>query len=88
MVYWGPARTGLNWFTRGSVDTPEPAPDFRTRAVRRTRPAPAKGCTSRLGATAFTGENTDRPPRCWLSPDRPGNIRTTSAKSLYRPVFH
>lgn len=63
MAYWGLARTGLNWFTRGSVDTPELKRylDFLNEAVRRKDSSSARErMYIEAWATAFTGENTDR----------------------------
>jgi len=63
MAYWGLARCGLNWFTRGPVDTPETRRylDFLKEAVRRKESVtPRERMYVEAWATAFTGDGKER----------------------------
>ena len=59
MAYWGLARTGLNWFTRGDLDTPETKRylDFLNEAVRRKDSVtPRERMYIEAWATVYFGE--------------------------------
>ncbi|HTA29061.1 MAG TPA: hypothetical protein VK731_01175, partial [Candidatus Cybelea sp.] len=61
MAYWGLARTGLNWFSRGPIDTPESKRylDFLKEAVRRKDAvSPRERMYIEAWATAFSLEST------------------------------
>jgi hypothetical protein len=63
MAYWGLARTGLTWFTRGSLDTPETKRylDFLNEAVRRKDAVtPRERMYIEAWATAFSGETSGK----------------------------
>jgi peroxiredoxin len=63
MAYWGLARTGLTWFTRGSLDTPELKRylDFLNEAVRRKDAvSPRERMYIEAWATAYSGETTGK----------------------------
>jgi peroxiredoxin len=63
MAYWGLARCGLNWFTRGPIDTPEAKRylDFLDEAIRRKAAVSARErMYIEAWETAFVGESKDR----------------------------
>jgi peroxiredoxin len=63
MAYWGLARTGLNWFTRGPIDTAEVkrSLEFLREAVRRKETvSPRERMYIEAWEAAFTGEVKDR----------------------------
>jgi peroxiredoxin/tetratricopeptide (TPR) repeat protein len=66
MAYWGLARTGLNWFARGPLDTPELKRylDFLNEAVRRKDAvSPRERMYIEAWATAFSGESKGKERR-------------------------
>ncbi len=63
MAYWGLARTGLGWFTRGPLDTPERKRylDFLAEAVRRKETvSPRERMYIEAWASAFDPDTRDR----------------------------
>ncbi|MSU37186.1 MAG: redoxin domain-containing protein [Pedosphaera sp.] len=63
MAYWGLARTGLNWSTRGPLDTPKLRRylDFLNEAIRRQNTvSPRERMFIEAWAAAFTGAAKDR----------------------------